>query len=454
MTESKEDIKKSLRYSIIDGCAWSVMFGFGENYLAPFAIFLKASNTLIGLLASVPQLIGAVAQIISVDILDRVGKRKSLIMRPVIVQMLTWLPMFLLPFFWPSQGPLLLIICAIIYVIAGNFAAPAWNSLMGDLVDPDKRGDYFGYRNRITSIFTFGSILLGGFVLHLWKPVNLWMGYGIIFGVALLARGVSAYYLNRMIEPAYVVTAKDRFSLWDFLRRSPKSNFARFVFYIAFINLAVLISGPFFTVYMFRSLHFSYAQFTIAAATTILTQVLTMRYWGRLGDRFGNKKILTITGWLVPVVPVLWLFSANFYWIILCQVAAGFTWGGFSLASSNYIFDAVSPPKRARCVAYFTLFNSVGMFLGALLGAWVSGYVSNTLLIFGWHIQLVSSLEVLFLLSGLLRLAISAVFLPLIREVRETEPIPTWKLVFQITQIPPIFGSIFEIFTGVGKKEK
>jgi MFS family permease len=82
------------------------------------------------------------------------------------------------------------------YRIADNFVAPAWNSLMGDLVPADKRGDYFGKRNRICSVFTFGATFLGGMILQWFKPINEWIGYGIIFSIAFIARGVSAYYLH------------------------------------------------------------------------------------------------------------------------------------------------------------------------------------------------------------------------------------------------------------------
>ncbi|MFH1230907.1 MAG: MFS transporter [Planctomycetota bacterium] len=445
--------KKSLWYSIIDGCAASMMIGFGENYLSVFAIFLKASNTVIGLLASMPQLIGTASQLISVNILDRIGKRKSLIITAVIIQMLAWIPIFFLPFVWRGIGPILLIAAVAIYISAGSFTAPAWNSLMGDLVEPDKRGHYFGKRSRFTSIFTFGSVLCAGFILHWLKPINEWVGFAIIFGIAFISRGISAYYLKKMVEPDYIVAVKDHFTFWDFIRRSPKSNFARFVFYVALINMSVMIAGPFFAVYMLRDLHFSYVQFTVGTAATTLTQFVVMRYWGKLCDRFGNKKILNITGVMISLVPIVWVLSPNFYWILAYQIFAGLFWSGFGLASGNFIFDAVSPPKRARCVAYLSLLNSIGMFLGATFGGWISAYLSDYLIIFGWHIVLTSSLQVLFLISGLLRLVISAVFLPHIKEVRKVETIPTWKLIFQIIQIRPLFGPIFEIFTGVSKDE-
>lgn len=454
MNNQVNDKKKSLRYSIIEGCAASMMSGFGEGYISPFAIFLKASNILIGFLAAIPPVIGTIAQLVSVNILDRSGKRKSLVIPGIVIQMMMWLPIFFLPLIFPSIGLILLVITVAIYTGAVSFAVPAWNSLMGDLVDAKKRGSYFGKRNRLVSIFSFGSTLIAGLViLEYFKPRNEWVGYAIIFGIAFISRGVSAYFMDKMSEPPYAVKSEDKFTLWDFIRRSPKSNFAHFVFYFALINMAIATCGPFFAVYMLRDLKFSYAQYTIINAVMIITQFMVMRYWGRLCDRYGNRKILSFTGWIIPFVPMAWLLSSNFYAIAVYQVFSGLVWSGFGLASGNFIFDAVSPPKRARCVAYFSLLTNTGVFLGSIFGGWLSLYLPGTLSLFGWQIVLASSLQVLFLVSGLLRLLIAALFLSRIKEVRPVEPITTWELIFNFSMIKPVLGPIFEIFTGVGKDE-
>jgi hypothetical protein len=41
------------------------MMGIGETYLSAFALFLKASTPQIGLLASLPPLLGSLAQLLS-----------------------------------------------------------------------------------------------------------------------------------------------------------------------------------------------------------------------------------------------------------------------------------------------------------------------------------------------------------------------------------------------------
>ena len=49
-------VDRSLRYSLRDGIAWSLMFGAGESYLQAFAVFLKATTAQITALAALPAL--------------------------------------------------------------------------------------------------------------------------------------------------------------------------------------------------------------------------------------------------------------------------------------------------------------------------------------------------------------------------------------------------------------
>ena len=53
-----EQAERSLRHSIKDGVWFSAMTGGAESYFSAYAIHLHASTTIIGLLASLPPLLG------------------------------------------------------------------------------------------------------------------------------------------------------------------------------------------------------------------------------------------------------------------------------------------------------------------------------------------------------------------------------------------------------------
>lgn len=449
-------IDPDLDRSIRDGCAHAVMLGTGEAFLSPFAVFLGAGATVVGLLGSVPLLLGALAQLFTVHLLRRGQRPKGLVTVPSLLQGLSWILIFLLPYSLPEYGTTLLVALVLFYFAIGSFIAPAWNSWMGDIVPPEIRGEYFGRRDKLRTTWQLVALIVAGGVLNLATSQNReWLGFAGIFGAAVLARLVSWYYLQGMTDPPHrVPTTEDYFRFRDFLRRIPGSNFGRFTVYVAAMQAATQFSGPFFLLYMLRDLEFNYVEFTSASPACVLAQVLTFQNWGKVSDRFGNFNVLRLTGFLVPFIPLLWLFSASVWAIILFQIASGIVWAGFNLSTANFIFDAVTPPKRARCVAYHNVFMYSGYVMGAMTGGLVAPHLPDELTILGWTWQLESHLVVLFLISGLLRLLISLAFLRLIREVREVEKGPPgWRVIVQVVGLSPIRGMRFSVFAGVHPRE-
>lgn len=447
-TSLEPHVRKSLKFAIRDGLFFSIMSGAGESYLSAFAIFLKASNPQIALLASLPQLIGALLQFISVQLLNLLKSRKKIILYGVVGQALAWLFILTTPFIPGRQAVAWLITSVIIYTVLGSFANPAWNSLMGDLVRSNQRGRYFGRRNGVMSIAAFISLCFGGILLHeteKWGRVGL--GFVLLFSVAFVARLISARYLSLMSEPKYTPRAEDHFSVWQFLRNGRNTNFGRFVLFTALIHFSVHVSGPFISPYLLRDLNFSYLQFMCSSAATVLAQFLTLHLWGRFGDQFGNKKVLAVTGTLLPILPLFWLSTTDFYLILGIQVLGGVIWAGFSLSMGNFVFDAVSPAKRAQCIAIYNSANAIGIFLGASLGGNLSRWLPNAIDVGSFHFTLVSNLQLLFLLSAVLRLIVSLKFLPMIREVREVKPFDTKDFFIAIAQMRPLSGFKFNLFT-------
>ena len=437
--------ERSRRYGIRDGACQAVMQGGGENYLSAFALLLHASPFQIGLLSALPQLIGTWAQLFSLKILQHAGRRKSLILAGAIGQTILWLPLLALPLLFPDQGAWLLITCTIVYVAMGQFAIPAWNSLITDFVDPDQRGIYFGRRARLMAITSFAVLGAAGLVLHfseLWHQP--WMGFAIIFTIAAVARGVSTLYLSLIDETLAPPTCETEFKLFEFLRNHRGSNFQRFLMFSGLMHLAVLIAGPYLLVYMLRDLHFTYAMYAAWMASGVLGQFLTLKPWGRLGDRFGNKNVLVTSGLLVPFLPMVYIVSSNFYFLVAANFFAGVVWAGLSMGLQNYLFDSVHIEDRAKSVAVWNTVNAIGWCLGALLGGWLATVAPSEIRLWGIKLELISNLPVVFLISGLLRLVVSVGFLRSLRESRNVELISFGDLCLELPLVKPLTGAFIQ----------
>ena len=245
-------------------------------------------------------------------------------------------------------------------------------------------------------------------------------------------------------QPVSVVLAPSS-SLPDLLRRIRQSSFARFALFFALMNFAVGIASPFFTVYMLSGLGFSYLEFMGTMAAAVLMQFLVLGTWGHISDAFGNRIILILTGAIISILPALWLFSINYWYIIGIQLLSGLCWAGFSLSASNFVYDAVVPDKRAMYVAINSVLSSSGAFLGALLGGYLGLIFSSDATLFGITISLANKLGWVFLISTLARMCVAAIFIRYLREVRVVRPLPA-NLMMRVSQFSTLSDLMFSLF--------
>ncbi|MDO8517398.1 MAG: MFS transporter [Nanoarchaeota archaeon] len=418
--------EKTKKLSIKEGCAFSLMDGFGLRYISAYALALGANNNQIALLTSIPTLLGNLSQLFSSKIIEKYSRKKLLIFS-VFLQSLIWLPLIAIGFFFfykdlnSNTSSNFVILIYTILIICGAILSPAWNSLMSDIVTKDK-GKYFGTRNKILGAVALVAMLFGGFILDYFKHTQLFIGFAIIFGMSFIGRAISAYLFTKHYEPELKFEKGYYFSFRQFVKKIPESNFGKFSVFVALIMFATAIASPFFSVYMLKDLHFSYITYTIIIISSFISPLIFMPIWGKFADKYGNLRVIKITGFYIPFIPLVWFVSplvAEYNMIILVlylfimELVSGAMWAGFNLAVVNFIYDAVTRQRVALCVAYYNVLNGIGIFIGATIGGFIA---SHDFVIFG-----LTPILLVFLLSAIARFIVYFAMISKLKEVREVE---------------------------------
>ncbi|MBS3100934.1 MFS transporter [Candidatus Woesearchaeota archaeon] len=439
---AEDNVRKSLRYSLYDGASFAVMEGATASFLTPFAVALNASVSLIAALTYVPQLLGAFIQLFAAKIVELLKDRRKILVISSFLHAILWIPLLFIPYATPSQKYLLVVYIALQTMLV-QLMQPIGNSLLGDIVPKYERGRFFGLRNKVVGAMSFASALIAGLMLNYLSPKNPFLGFAILFSVAFIGRALSGVFKAMMINPEPDLAHEVKFSIVDFVKRMEKTNYGHFVVYVALFKFATSIASPFFAVYMLKDLGFTYMQFTAMVAAELVASFIAMGVWGRIIDSRGTKFVLYIGGMLAALVPLMWLFSHNFYYLIAVEMFSGISWAAFNLSASNFMFDAVQPENRVRCIAYYKFFEGISIFAGALLG----GFLIN--MIPAWIF--ISSIPFVFLISGILRLAASLILLPTLKEARLIELGIGHTFFKRYLTIRPSEGLVFEV---IGKYHK
>lgn len=449
--------ERSLRAGLRQAWGWAVMFGAGELSFSLFAAHIVAPHKFFALLTGIPMLLGPLTQALAANLVDRYRRRKAFVLWSVFSQIVCFVPLTVLAFC--TGGPLVyavFLLAVSAYFVGGHFGAPAWSSLISELVPSRRWADYFARQSRAVSVLGLVSQLAVGGALYLagrWAApesaarVLSWV-FAAGFAIAGLARLYSFLLVQQMADPPYEVRPDTIFTFWQFIRRARESNFVHFVSFTALVYFGTYLSGPFFLPYWQYDLGYQSWQWVVMSAAGTLASILTLLFWGRFSDRFGNKKAIRYTTFGISLIPFAWMFSTNLYYLVAVNLFSGMVWAGFNLSSWNYILEAVTPPKRARCVAYFNVFAGAGIFVGALVGGWLEPWLPPARV----AEDKFSAFWYLLLISGLIRLGAWVILLPTFRELRQVEPFSLRGWVFRIAEARYPVGVVFD-FLGLQEQK-
>ena len=161
---------------------------------------------------------------------------------------------------------------------------------------------------------------------------------------------------------------------------------------------------------MLEELHFGYFLYSVVVLSGTMVGNLALPRWGRIGDVRGNMSVLRLTMAGASVLPFLWAWFPQAWWLLAAHLVGGFLWGGLNLSAVNFVYDASSPDERARYLAYFNVINGCSVSLGALTGGWLLSAMPPI----GGGTVFVT----LFIVSASCRCLATVLFGALVREVR------------------------------------
>jgi predicted MFS family arabinose efflux permease len=216
----------------------------------------------------------------------------------------------------------------------------------------------------IGMVFTYA---IGQMITGVGAPI----GFQIAFGIAFLCGSISTFSYAHLQEPPTVplqVTPKDYTpaAILDTLRSD--RNFLAYCIYIMIWNFGLNIASPFFTVYQVQVLKASAVMVGFISIASTLSSLPAQRYFGHLADHWGARRVLLLTGFLIPILPVLWAFTTVSWQPIFINIYSGVIWAGYNLAAFNYLLTITKAENRARYTAMAQIAVALSTAMGAALG--------------------------------------------------------------------------------------
>ena len=391
-TLTEQEIKRSLRLMIWEGTASSALFSLGSGgFMAAYALALGANHLQVGLLAALP-FITQVAQLPAILAVERFRRRKAIGIPALWMAHLLWVPIGAVPFLIDTPGAPAVTLVIILMAVRGLFASiwtTSWTSWMRDLVPQDVLGSYYG-RRLATVTGALAVVGIGGsFFVRWWEsvssPNDAIFAYSILLIAGTLTFGLLSPSLalrtREPLMPAAIDSGRSALAvLVEPLRNRNFSQLVRFLFVWSLVsNLAI----PFFAVYMLSELGLSLPAVIGFAVLGQASNILFVRVWGPMADRFGSKTVLSLSASLYLLVILGWVFTAyperHFLTLPLLAVLhifAGVAAAGVTLTVSTLALKVAPQGKATPFLGVAGIATSVGAGIGPIAGGLMTDYFS------------------------------------------------------------------------------
>jgi len=370
-----------LRRFLLDGFFSSFSENLAITFVPIFALAFGASNSEIGLLTAIANLLGTISLFPGAAHSERAQSRKRVVLwtaggaSRLLFLVLTALPFFVLP---ATAAIWIVIIVNAARTFLNNYSNSPWTDMVADLVPSHMRGRYFLTRGQLMGVAALLAAPLGGWLIHSLGGTSLsgHLGYQVVFFAAFAFGGVSTFAFARIPElgsQSRKIVVHKRGDLRKSLRESP--DFIAFLVGAFVWNISIQVAGPFFNVYLVSDLHASVDVVGYSAGVTSLTTLLGQYLFGRLIVSRSSYWVQKLTGLVIPILPAMWIIIREPYQVYFISALSGILWGGYNLSNFNLMLDYSPPTQRPRAVA---LYQTV-VFSSAVIGPVIGGLIIDAI---------------------------------------------------------------------------
>jgi MFS family permease len=362
--ETHRDVRRLRRSVQIEAAAWGVLSAINSAFVNPLLISRGAGSIALGIYNSGANVFGFGSGWAGPRLAARIGSvsRATLIFLAVARVVFLCVPLTLLA---SGSGRVWLLLVLFLTWAAGEgLALPLWTSFLTGMVKAQERGRWLAMR--ATAATGASAVVMLGLAI-LFRFVSRESALPFAYGLAAFAGFVSLGQLRLLFAQTEAPPLPAARSAHTLPADRETRQFLRGV--VCFWFGAGLI-WPVLPRSIIEELGAPTAYFAAAAVLAAGTGVVIQRFWGRLGDRAGARRVLFISGIGAGIVPTLWALVPVFWLGFAVEIIASSSWPGHTMGLTLRSVElAKDDADRPNVLAWTNLAQGVGAFLSPVIAA-------------------------------------------------------------------------------------
>jgi MFS family permease len=149
-------------------------------------------------------------------------------------------------------------------------------------------------------------------------------------------------------------------------------------------QFAVNLATPFFTVFIVRQLRFDVSFVMVLSVVSQIANLLALRLWGALSDRYANKSVLAVCA-PVYILAIVGMIGASQFgnrtliagWLIGLHVLMGASVAGVTLSSTNIALKLSPKGTATAYVAANAMITALAAGLAPIIGGALADFFAR-----------------------------------------------------------------------------
>lgn len=338
-------------------------------FLSGYIISLNGSDVLVALLNN-SAVWAAIISLVSFVILERLRKRKALLMISMALSRSLLFAIIFVPLIIKDTS-LLLTTVSIMVIVANvlwGFYQLGWMIWYMEIAPEDKKNAFVYFRMFIVRIAFTITTLVMGFVLDCFD--KSYKGFVVVYSVSFALSVIDLVILKFTKEPEYKVKEKSAKLSKIFLEPFGNHEFKKYLIFVFTFYLFLTISNSFTSIYFLRYLNFDYGFISTINVLSYIIMILSTKFWARLQHQSGNIFVLKFSAIFVVLDYLIYflLTEKTYFLMIFTCLIGGLGNGGFNIAIMARRYEIMPQGSRSVYEGWFKAIYGTSVLFAPMFG--------------------------------------------------------------------------------------
>lgn len=356
------------KMSIYHGMASAVAQNTSNSYVPIFAMtILGATNYQVGLISSLPPLVTLFMTLPAAILLNRAIEQKKLVAFSVVAARFIFLLIAFVSYVPGSYGSWLLLGLIAVMSVPNTMANMGWQSFIGNLIEENRRAQFFSDRNRLLTIVGLIVTLTIGVVMKDMTTNKL--AYQVLFMFTFLVGLVELYFLMKHDEPVRELHhQKKRAMDWSIFKYK---QYVLFLVVALVFNFGWQMAWGLFNIYNVRYAEATIFWISMFNVANMLAQIFSFNLWKKWSQKYGNMRVFVWVAFGMSTAPLLMVLSTNLYYLTVMSMLSGVFVSGTVLILFNLLLENSPQEVRTYCITSYNVLLATIAFISPQIGIWL-----------------------------------------------------------------------------------